>query len=501
MAQKHHSLSIAQVLRHQDTLDRATLDPEDWPAFRATAHRMLDAAMDKMQTSSQGRVWTEPTAALKQEFDVALPAQGQGAQVTQSQIESLLPFGVGNTHPRFFGWVHGSGTPGNLIADIAAAAMNANLGGRDHGAMYVEKQVVRWCREMFEFPPTASGLVVSGTSMATVIAMKVARDQRFGFANRKAGVGATGLVGYTSTQTHSCVGRAFDILGLGSDALRKIEVNDRFEIDTDALNSAIEADKAAGLQPFVIVGTVGAVNVGSIDDIDALADTAARHGLWLHIDGAFGALGVLSPRLKPRLEGLKRVDSLAFDFHKWMHVNYDAGFVLIRSEEAHRKSFTERPDYLKGAERGLAAGNPWPVEYGPELSRGFKALKIWIQIVEHGTDKLGAMITRNCEQAAYLGELVQAHKNLELLAPVAMNICCFRFVSSGHTESDLDALNLEIVTRLQLSGIAAPSTTVINGKTAIRVNITNHRTHSHDIDVLVNAINELTAEWAGGSDH
>ena len=474
------------------------LDPDDWQEFRALAHKMLDAAVDKMETTREGRVWSELPPELKASFESGVPIQGLGATATQQRIEALLPYGVGNTHPRFFGWVHGSGTPGNLIAEIAAAAMNANLGGRDHGAMYVEKQVVNWCRELFGFPETASGLIVSGTSIATVIALKVARDRCLKFASRKHGIGGAKLVGYTSTQTHSCVARAFDILGLGSDALRKIAVNDRFEIDIEAVKHAIAADRAVGLTPFALIGTAGAVNVGAIDDLEALADIAGGEQMWFHVDGAFGASGVLSDRLRPRLTGLKRADSLAFDFHKWLHVNYDAGFVLIRSEEAHRKSFSERPDYLKGADRGLAAGNPWPVEYGPELSRGFRALKIWTQLAEHGTDKLGQLITRNCEQAAYLAELVSAHPRLELLAPVAMNICCFRFVDPALAPGPLDHLNNEIVIQLQLQGIAAPSTTIIHGKTAIRVNITNHRTRYTDLDLLVREVQRIGCSLAIG---
>jgi aromatic-L-amino-acid decarboxylase len=474
-----------------------SLDPSDWDSFRAQAHRMLDAAVDKMQNNREGRVWTAFPPELKAHYQAPLPTQGLGAEATQAHMQALLPYGVGNTHPRFFGWVHGSGTPSNLIAEIAAAAINANLGGRDHGAMYVEKQVVNWCRELFEFPATASGLIVSGTSVATIVALKAARDRCFDFASRKNGLQNTQrgqLVGYTSEQTHSCVARAFDILGLGSDALRKIAVNENFEIDTTALQAAIRQDRAAGLTPFVVVGTAGAVNVGAIDDLEALADIAQTEQLWFHIDGAFGAFGVLSERLRPRLGGLKRADSLAFDFHKWLHVNYDAGFILMRSEEAHRRAFSERPEYLKGAERGLAAGNPWPVEYGPELSRGFRALKVWAQLAEHGTDKLGALITQNCEQAAYLAELVQAHGQMELMAPVAMNICCFRSVSDALDPTALDALNEETVLQLQLQGIAAPSTTVVNGRKVIRVNITNHRTTRADLALLVREVQRIGQE-------
>ena len=481
--------------QHPSFPPEQTLDPADWSVFRAQAHRMLDAAVDRMADYRSGPVWSAFPAALQASYRAPLPIEGIGPQATQAQMAALLPYGVGNTHPRFFGWVHGSGTPSNLMADITAAALNANLGGRDHGAMYVEKQVVNWCRELFEFPATSSGLIVSGTSIATLIALKAARDRCFDFSSRTAGLQKTErgqLVGYTSAQTHSCVARAFDILGLGSDALRKIAVNERFEINTDALQAAIAQDRAAGLTPFLIVGTAGAVNVGAIDDLETLADIAQREDLWLHIDGAFGALGVLSERLRPRLTGLKRADSLAFDFHKWLHVNYDAGFILMRSEALHRRAFSERPEYLKGAERGLAAGNPWPVEYGPELSRGFRALKVWAQLAEHGTAKLGALITQNCEQAAYLGDLVSAHPCMAVVAPVAMNICCFRYARRPTWRGrGTDALNDEIVVQLQIQGIAAPSTTLVNGRTAIRVNITNHRTSRADLDLLVAEVHRI----------
>jgi len=185
--------------------------------------------------------------------------------------------------------------------------------------------------------------------------------------------------------------------------------------------------------------------VGAIDDLGTLAGIAQAEQLWLHIDGAFGALGVLNDSLRPRLTGLQRADSLAFDFHKWLHVNYDAGFILMRSEEHHRSAFSERPEYLKGAERGLAAGNPWPVEYGPELSRGFRALKVWAQLAEHGTAKLGALITQSCEQAAYLGGLVDAHPLMAVAAPVAMNLCCFRHQPEGQDAAAIDTLNDEMV--------------------------------------------------------
>nr|WP_232371262.1 pyridoxal-dependent decarboxylase [Desulfogranum marinum] len=420
---------------------------------------------------------------MKAALQSDLPITGISAEELRQKLEELLPYGVGNTHPRFFGWVHGAGNPGGIFAEITGAAMNANLGGRDHGAIYIEKQVLEWCRQLMGFPADSSGLIVSGTSMATIIALKAARDQRVGLECRKKGVGRVALVGYASAQAHSCLGRAFDLLGIGSDSLRKVPCDAHFRMDLEALKRAIEEDRAEGNIPFVVIGTAGSVNVGAIDALEKLADIAALENLWLHVDGAFGATAILSNKIRDYLAGIERADSLAFDFHKWLHVNYDAGCVLIRSAEVHLKAFSGRPEYLLEAGRGLAAGNPWPVDYGPELSRGFRALKIWTHFLEHGTDKLAEAIDKNCIQASYLKEKIQDSSTFELLAPVTLNIVCFRYVPED--VKNLDELNKEIVITLQEKGIAAPSTTILNGQLAIRVNITNHRTELRNLDLLV----------------
>ncbi|MBL1436367.1 MAG: cytochrome D ubiquinol oxidase subunit I [Rhodobacteraceae bacterium] len=452
------------------------LDPLDWQGFEAQAARLLECAVVQLAGAKDGPVWQAFPESMKAEMRTDLPIKGAGYEAVAAQLAALLPYGVGNTHPRFFGWVHGSGGAASMLAEIAAAAMNANLGGRDHGAMYVEKQVVAWVRQMFGFPDGASGLVVSGTSMATIVALKAARDARINA--RAAGVGAHKLVGYASDQAHNCVARAFDMLGLGSDALRAVPVNAAFEMDITALRKMMAVDRAAGLEPFLLVGTAGSVNVGAFDDLAALADIAKAEGLWLHIDGAFGAAGVLSDVLRPRLKGIERADSIAFDFHKWLHVNYDAGFVLLRDEALHRAAFESAPDYLASSDRGLAAGRPWPVDYGPELSRGFRALKIWAQITALGTEALGAAISRNCTQAKLLAEMIDAEPSLERLAPVASSVVVFAHV-------DGDAVTEEIVLHLQESGLAVPSITTVNGRRAVRVNITNHRTRDADLRVLV----------------
>jgi len=475
-------------------MPETSLDPPDWDALRASAHDLLDAAMDKMQAARQGRVWTPLPDDIKATLKQPLPRSGAAPDQVAARLQALLPYGVGNTHPRFFGWVHGAGNPGGILPEIVATAMNANLGGRDHGAIHVERQVLDWCRQMMGFPDDASGLITSGTSLATIVALKAARDRALGPGNRDQGVSGSGLVGYASQQAHACIGRAFDMLGLGRQALRAVATGADFRIDLAALKSQIQGDLNAGLRPFALIGTAGSVNVGAIDDLDRLADIAAAHNLWFHVDGAFGATGMLSDHVRPMLAGLARAHSLAFDFHKWLHVNYDAGCVLIRDCDAHLRAFCERPDYLADAQRGLAAGAPWPVDFGPELSRGFRALKIWAHLIEHGTEKLGAAITRNCEQARYLADKISADPMLQLLAPTTLNITCFRYAPPGH--ADPDRLNQEIVIELQQSGIAAPSTTRISGALAIRVNITNHRTRISDLDLLVQHVLRIGAQLA-----
>lgn len=469
-----------------------TLDPDDWSQFRKRAHAMLDAAIDQMETVQDGPVWQAPD-----EIDPVLaePSFGNGATANDAFLKSLLPLSVGNTHPRFFGWVHGAGTPSGLISEMIGAAMNANCGGRNHAAIRVERAVIRWALDLFGLPDAGSGVLTTGTSMATIVALKVARDHALGFASRTAGVtDIAPLVGYTSRAAHSCMDRAFDMLGLGSDALRKIPTDAEGRIDINELGTAIAADIKAGRKPFAICATAGTVNAGAIDPLDTIADVADIHGLWLHVDAAFASALQLSQTHRRRLKGIERASSIAFDFHKWMQVNYDAGCALIRDEEIHRRTFSDRPDYLADIGRGLGSNMPWPVDYGPELSRGFRALKVWSQLIEHGPDKLGAIVDRNIDQAAYLADRVEASPELQLLSYRGLNICCFRHVMNEASEAELDQHNQDIVIALQERGIAAPSTTRIDGKLAIRVNITNHRTRREDIDILVAAIEQIASE-------
>jgi aromatic-L-amino-acid decarboxylase len=387
--------------------------------------------------------------------------------------------------------VHGGGNAVGMLAELLAAGLNANLGGRDHIPIDVERQIVEWTREMFGFPPGASGIFVTGTSMANLLAVLVARTSALGQSVRQRGVGGSGLTAYSSRVAHGCVAQAMDLAGFGRDAMRQIEVDRFHRIDVEALRTRIAADRNAGLKPFLVVGSAGTVDIGAIDDLQSLSALCRQEGLWFHVDGAYGALGILSPEIAPRLAGLENADSIALDFHKWGQVPYDAGFLIVRDGERHREAFAAPAVYLRRETRGLAAGSPWPCDLGPDLSRGFRALKTWFTLKTYGTDKLGAMIARTCGLARYLEERVLAEPQLELMAPVQLNIVCFRYRA---TDADLvNAVNAEIVADIHESGIAAPSTTVLGDRLAIRAAIINHRTDTCDIDALVAAVLEFGA--------
>lgn len=463
-----------------------TLDPTDWQSLRAQGHRMLDDILDYMEHIRERPVWQPIPQDVRDLFRQPLPKKPTDlATVHQSFLQNIAPYAIGNTHPGFMGWVHGGGNPVGTLAEMLAAGLNANLGGRDHIPVDVERQVLQWVRELFSFPDEASGLFVTGTSMANLIAVLVARAAALGTGIRHSGLAANDkrLVAYTSASAHGCIAQAMDLSGIGIDALRIIPVNARFEMDTAALAAAIAADRQAGFTPFFIAGTAGSVDVGAIDDLAALATIARDENLWFHVDGAYGALAMLAPDIAPRLAGIEQADSIAFDFHKWAQVPYDAGFILIRDGTMHRDTFASPAAYLRREARGMAAGSPWPCDFGPDLSRGFRALKTWFTIQVYGADKLGQVISRTCALAHYMQQRITADSRLELLAPVSLNVVCFRYRCP-----QADLVNADIVVAIQESGVAAPSTTTINGCLAIRAAIVNHRTGKSEIDALVQAV-------------
>jgi glutamate/tyrosine decarboxylase-like PLP-dependent enzyme len=476
-------------------MESSSLDPQtsaEWDAFRTQAHLMLDDMLQFIQDLRQRPVWQNIPDALRQQFREPLPHQPTDlASLHQNFMQSILPYAAGNAHPGFMGWVHGGGTPVGMLAEMLAAGLNANLGGRDQVPIEVEKQVLQWVCEIFGFPETASGIFVSGTSLANFIGVLVARTKALGPEVRQQGLQGKSLVGYTSAAAHGSVVQALELSGLGVDALRVIPVNAQFQMELTALESAIEQDKKMGLSPFLIIASAGTVDTGSIDSLDRVADIAAQQKLWLHVDGAFGALAMLSPQLSPLLHGIERADSIAFDFHKWGQVPYSAGFILVRDAQAHLATFASTATYLKRDTRGMAAGSPWPCDFGPDLSRGFMALKTWFTLKTYGSDRLGQMIYNTCQLAQYLKQRIAAATELELLAPVALNVVCFGYRCTDIDNISANEVNAQILVDLHESGITAPSSTTINGQFAIRAAIVNHRTEQRDIDALVDSVIRL----------
>jgi aromatic-L-amino-acid decarboxylase len=460
------------------------LDPADWPATRAQGHRMLDDLFDHLEHLRSVPVWRPIPPEVRRRFRSDVPTAPTPLEAAHAIfMRDVLPYGGGNLHPGFMGWVQGAGAPVGMLAEMLAAGLNANLGGRDHMPIEVERQVIDWLREVVGFPQGAGGLLVTGASMANFIGVLVARQSAQGADVRRKGLQGARLAGYASAATHACVPRAFEMAGLGSEALRRVPIDRAHRIDIGALRAAIAADRSAGLKPFLLVGSAGTVDVGAIDDLAAMADIAEGEGLHFHIDGAFGALGVLAPELRPLLVGLDRAGSLAFDLHKWAQVPYDAGVILVRDGALQRATFAADAAYLQRDRRGLAGGDWWPCDDGPELSRGFRALKAWFTLKVLGTEALGAAIARSCALAKDLERRIAAAPKLELLAPVPLNIVCFRYACD-----DADRVNRTIVADLQEAGEAAPSLTVIDGKVAIRAALFNHRSDERDIEALVRGV-------------
>jgi aromatic-L-amino-acid decarboxylase len=356
-------------------------------------------------------------------------------------------------------------------------------------------------QQAFGFPEGASGVFVTGTSMANFLAVLVARSDALGDDVREKGIVAgPQLCAYTSTAAHGCIVQAIQLAGLGSANLRLVPCGANGEMQLGDLHAMVEADKRDGLKPFLVVGTVGTVDTGAIDPLPAIAEFCALQHLWFHVDGAFGALLAFAPEMRSMIAGIERADSIAFDFHKWAHVPYDAGFLLVRDGEAHRRTFTNPTNYLTRSTVGLAAGDTWPCDLGPDLSRGFRALKTWFTLQVFGTDCLGRCIVQTCKLAKYLERRLRSLMDFVISAPVTLNIVCFSV-----TAVDPDRQNRRIVEILHVSGRAAPSITLVDGKAVIRCAIVNHRTTRATIDEFISDLQDAAGvvlmkekSWACG---
>ena len=469
-------------------------DLEDWDQMRSLGHRMVDDIIDDLRTLRDKPVWQPVPRHVRDHLSAPLPEEPIGPEAAYEDFRRYVsPYPRGNAHPRFWGWVNGSGLPLGVFADLLAAAMNPSVGAFENAATLVEEQVLDWLKAMLGFPRSTSAVLTSGCSMSNIIGLAVARTAAAKVDIRSVGVSKP-MVLYASGETHSSVRKAVELLGHGRNALRTIPVNHEFRIDVPALAAQIEADRLEGYEPFCVIANAGTVNTGAIDRISQVADLCAEHGLWLHVDGAFGALAWLCEELRPALKGLQRADSLAFDLHKWMYLPYDVGCVFIRDAEAHREAFAGTPTYLSRTVAGPASHLNSFADCGIELTRRFRALKVWMTLKAYGVNAFASHIRQNVKQAAYLSKLVESHPCLELVVPATLNIVCFRYVVPGLGPEELDQLNEELLIRLQVSGKALPSHTIVNGRFVIRVAITNHRSEYSDFEALVEEVVCLGAD-------
>ncbi|MGW3071777.1 MULTISPECIES: pyridoxal phosphate-dependent decarboxylase family protein [unclassified Kitasatospora] len=476
---------------------------EDIPGadFRRAAHATADLVSDYLAELPGRPVWQPmDEAARRALLDAPLPAEGRPLDELVGAIgRDVLPYPMGNGNPRFFGWVNSAPAPAGVLATLAASAMNPSSAGGDHADVHLERTVVRWTAELVGFPhPTGGGLLTSGTSMATIVCLAAARNRaarRAGRDVREEGLaGLPPLVGYVTGETHSCVRKAAELLGLGSRHLRTVATAPDGRLDTSDLRSAIERDRAAGLLPFLVVASAGTVGAGAVDEFGPIADLCEEQGLWLHVDGAYGAFGRLDPAIAHRYAGLERADSLALDPHKWLGVPVDCGCALVRDTEELRGTFSLVPSYLRDESAGALG---WFSEYGTEQTRPFRALKVWATIAHKGRAGLAQDIAHCTALARRLGELIKADEELELLAEVQTSIVAFRHRAPGLDEAARDSLNRDLPVAVQRRGRVFVTGARLGAAEMLRACFLNAATTEDDLHLLLAEVKAAAAELLG----
>jgi glutamate/tyrosine decarboxylase-like PLP-dependent enzyme len=471
--------------KHLASKQEETLDPLNWDDLSALGCQMVEDMLDFLKNIRNHPFKPMPREVLEK-FHQSLPVEPIGYEKTYREfLENIMPYPVPTIHPHFWGFVAGTGSPYGVLAEMLAAGMNFSAPGFC-SPVHVEKQVIEWLKEIMHYPPAASGVLVSGGSMANLTGLAVARNAKALTNIKKQGLQGSQkkMVLYVSTEGHKSLTRAVELLGLGNESLRVIPINENYQIDIRALEETIQDDKKKGCHPFCVIGNAGTTNTGAFDHLNDLADLCERDKLWFHVDGAFGAWATLSSTHNHLVHGMERADSIAFDLHKWMYMPYEVGCILVRDKEVHCDTFIYEAEYLETVEKDRHE----PTNYSVQLSRNFKALKVWMLLKADGIKKYGRLIQQNIDQAYYLAELLKNKSEIEILAPVSLNIVCFRYVKKGMSEENIKLLNKQILFELWLSKSMFPSDTTIRGKYTLRVCFTNHRTKREDIDRFVDEV-------------
>jgi aromatic-L-amino-acid/L-tryptophan decarboxylase len=465
----------------------------DHEAFRRAAHAAVDGVADHLAELPSRPVWQPLPDDLRERLlGLPLPDRGTALEdLVATALRDVLPHAMGNGHPAFFGWVNPPPSPAGVIASLTAAAMNPSVVGGDHADVHLERAVVRWLAELVGFPHApGAGLLTSGASAATVVCLAGARRKALaavGHDVRRDGLaGAPPLAAYVPAEAHSCVQRGLELLGFGSAAMRGVPL-DAGRLDSEALHAAIAADRASGAVPALLVGSAGTVNTGAIDPLDDLADVAAAEGVWFHVDGAYGAFGVLDPGLAARYGGMQQADSLVLDPHKWLGVPVDAGCALVRSGDDLREAFSLIPPYLRQED-------PDPVgtfaEYGFEQTRPFRALKTWATVAALGREGVVAHVARCNELARELAAMVEAEPQLELAVAPQTSIVAFRARPAGCPSERLEDVNHTLPAAVQARGRAFVTGTVFEGRETLRACILHPETGSEQLATLVSEVVE-----------
>jgi aromatic-L-amino-acid decarboxylase len=466
------------------SVKKSSLDPEDWNELKDIAHRMVDDLFHHLSSLRQQKPWNSQPAQILNTFSDSAPTEGQPLEQIYNEFrENILSFPYGNLHPRFMAFAVGAGSPIGALAEFLKGGMNSMSVGYDNAAVSVEHQVLDWMKALLGYPTHSSGILVSGGSEANLIALNVARNAKATSDIKRQGVGGSRrMLAYCSKGTHFSVRRALEVLGLGNEALIEIPLSQNFAMDCEFLRSQIEADLKSGHQPFAIIGNAGTAGTGTIDPLKELSSLAKEFDLWFHVDGAIGAVAIVSDQIKPLLEGMEFADSISFDLHKWMQIPYGVGCVLIRSSDLHRSTFEFQASYL------VKRGQHTFADFGIELSREFRALKVWMSLKAYGLNGHRDVIEKSLQQARHLTNRIDRENELELMAPTTLNIVTFRYKSSQTETIDLNSINDGIIEGLRAEGLAIISSESHNGQKFLRVCIMNHRTANSDIDFLVDNV-------------
>lgn len=476
-------------MKSVDECNEETLDPEDWEDLTRLGHQMIDDMMEWLKGIREFEFQIMPDE-IKKKINEPLPLKPQGYEhVYEDFKEQVLPYPLASITPKWWGFVVGTGSPYGMLAEMLSAGMNPNSDHPLISSYYVHEQVIRWIQEMLNYPLDSSGVLVSSGSMANFTGLAVARNAKAKCDMKKHGFQGNSqkMTLYCSTQGHHCLIRSIELLGLGNDALRWIPVNDDYQINVDELENRIAEDKEKGYHPFCIIGNAGTVNTGAFDDFNALSGICHREDMWLHVDGAFGAWVKLSETHRHLADGMEKADSLAVDLHKWMYMPYGIGCTLVRDKNAHYETFVYEAEYLESAKYDECN----PMHLSVDLSRYFRSLKAWMLLKADGVEKYHDLIQQNLNQALYLAKLVEYAPELELTAPVSSNIVCFRYISEGLDEGELNALNRKILPQLWFGARLFPSDTTLGNVYTLRACMVNHRSKRRDFDELVQAVIDL----------